>query len=246
VAPWVAGPLLLLAAPALAARLTALRFDALAIVFYLGLVFVWGFAEQSMRFLYPLAPFAWFYAVETIGRLAERMRKSDGVRPAAALLLFATIGGTNLAHVLMRLSLPEPDDIAEYRHSSLWQRVKPIEQVATAARLRRGIVADMSAVAEHVPAEDCVTSDVPPIVMAFAHRTADPTPWTTLAGAIAQADDARCRYYHLAPSTWPAGTVSLDELRRVYDVVYVSPNIPYPDSLPTGYLLRRRAGMNAR
>lgn len=223
----IAGALLLGAAFGYAQRARAWRLDALMIPLYVALLFLWGFPEHSARFAYPLLPLALAYAA-----LAARARAG-----LAAFALVAAIAAPTLVQNAERMAIPAPPELAAYRRSNLWREIEPAADVVPAARLRRTLIGDMRAVRALVPSGDCVSSELPPVVMAYAHRWSEPSPWRSLNDAAA-ATTAPCRFYYAIPAYLAPGAIAVDELTRAFVIRYVSPGAP--GVLPTGLLLEHR------
>lgn len=235
----LAAILLLLALPALATRLRRMALDACFVATYIALIAAYGFWEHATRFVFPLMPVALLHAVDTIGRIP---RITPAVQRTLVAALVALLAFPTALRIGERSHAAPHPDLQAFTKTSVWWLVEPPESVIPAVLLRYGLVTDMAVVERLVPADACVATEFPPVVMLHARRRAQLPPWRRVAD-VDGATDGACRFYYYIPSLVPEASdpeVARAALERAFETRHVSPIVPWVGAPPAGVLLERR------
>jgi|GEM_PF-3108384 hypothetical protein len=147
------------AAFGLLTRLRAGELDALYALFYFAIVIVWPYPEHLPRFLLVIMPMYFAYAWLGCRALAERVGAREQrwfVLTTFALLLGAiTLPGTfSIANPIIAAE----DSSAKYVRSPMWYTLPSSDIALDRMRRVEQIAESMRGVAEHVPANACVSS----------------------------------------------------------------------------------------
>ena len=86
--------LLLCAAPAFLSRLAQKRLDALYLFFYLIMILLWPFQNHGPRFLYPVVPVLFFFAIASIASYCERRWRKYAATALFGLVFLAAAPST--------------------------------------------------------------------------------------------------------------------------------------------------------
>lgn len=219
--------LLITAAAELVVRLRKKHLDALYVIAYLIVILLWPFPKQAYRFLLPIFPFLLTYIILFTSRLiAYASLKIDKklARNMVAGVVFVVVAMPSFHHVATRLSEPAPPQLKPFAHTYIWMWADTVSDAILIAKARAGFIHDMKIIAETVPASECVYSELPTVVMLYAHRLAVPSPWATLK-SIGHTRLA-CRYYYMVPIMLEP-PLSRQELARFdadHRIIYTSPS----------------------
>jgi len=184
---------------ALVWRLRSGRVDAYFALFYLGVLLLWPFPAERVRFMMPLVPIALAQMVLSAAQL--KFSYSGRAMHAAplAIVLVAVTGLPNLAMVYSHFTEQVPPGMESFRHSPIWYEAatseQRIESLFTERRFVQGI-RDMGAM---VPKEECVFGIKPALVGLFAGRISHRTPLPQ-AGI---ADLGQCNFVYMVPFASP-------------------------------------------
>ncbi len=221
----VAALVLIAAAGGLLLRLVKMQLDAMYVAVYLVVVLAWPFPGQAFRFLMPVFPFLLTYAVWSTGTLAAsvlRRINQDRLVAATGSFMFLVVAVPSIHYAADRLSEPAPPNLEPYTHTSIWLGADNVTDAALIAKARSVFVADMKVIGKVVPPDQCVYSELPAIIMLYAHRLALPSPWPDIENI--PGTSLACHYYYmvppaLRPAPSPAG---FDRFRANYRILHVS------------------------
>ncbi len=170
--------LLLLCLRGFYARLRKGRVDALAMPFYLGVIFVWPYTGVYFvsRFFYPLLPlfvcYIWF------GIFASRQSaRAHYLLLALACISITVLAAPNSRNFISRAYTDIEEELMPYRRSRFWLEGASTETRALALAVQnRDVIAVLQRLTEYVPEQDCIYAPLIPMVMLYARRAAFPFP----------------------------------------------------------------------
>lgn len=156
-------------------RLRALELDAGYTLAYLGLTLIWPFPEVTYRLVYPIVPLLVVYAA--LGLIALGARRAGRPRQLLAagvpLLLLAAAVPDTATMVWRYLAVAAPD-VPGARVSRYWLTADDPVAAANDLRLKQGFIDLAHAAGGLVPADGCLHSLHPQLVMFHARRVSFP------------------------------------------------------------------------
>lgn len=153
-------------------RAARLQPDGLYVVVHLAILLVWPFPEEAARFLWVLLP---LLLAQPLLLLSE-WRAAN--RPAVAALLCAPALLLALPAIALageRYRLAAYEDIPEVRGYVNWYQ-RDEGAARQSAEIYAVIVSSIQAIAEQVPANDCVIGVRPDLINFYGHRLAGDPP----------------------------------------------------------------------
>ncbi len=199
-------------------RLARLRFDALYVAFYLGLLLVWPFPAEAERLEYVLVPVLLAQGALLLHTFGDVRGKAGASR-----LLAGGVGALGLLIIpsliltMQRYFLPPPRGYELVRHTPEWYGDDRLR--ATPAALVMAInFRTLRDVGSHVPQGACIFSIKPSVVTLYTERSSYLPPSAPVDDAAFQNGILRCRY--------------------LYPMALVSPSFPQP-FYPLGRLAGR-------
>jgi|GEM_PF-3129686 len=226
----LAGVLLVLMLGGLARRLRQGALEAWYVLAYLGLITLWPFPDQHLRFLYPLLPvllgLGGVGLIVLMGRL--RLAALQRLLPAYGLLLVVLMGLPASHTAAQRLVRPLPPALESFRFTEIMLKDPDAQSAVSVAASRLQFIEDMQIVAREVPPSACVLSEFPILIQLYTKRWAVLPPWRSLRDAAGAA--AVCPYYYLIPIMLPATDTAAQVAAYVRDhqvlAVSASPRDP--------------------
>ncbi len=192
----LAGVLGLLALVGWLERLRRLRFDALYVLCYLAMLFAWPHAEEASRYGYVLVPLLLAYPVLLVRRIAARRAEwQRGGAIAAALMLGVglLIQIPGLAVNASRYFREVPPEFSANRKLDSWYTDNRYSvEVLTPTYVN--LIQGLPALAEKIPAEDCVFAIKSNVFMLHTGRVSVLPPKSDVSNAEFAAGIQKCRY----------------------------------------------------
>ncbi len=187
----VLGALCLIAA---ALRIRQKRADALFVFFYLGILLVWPFPAERVRFVMPVVAVLLAQLVLVSARIRLQAYNAAPIVMLACALTFLP----NLLTTLSRFNEPPPAS-GEARHNPSWYEPAPREQRESGMAAESRFLYSLKVLSEWVPAGECVYSIKPALLGFYADRVSHRTPLPERGIA----DNGRCRYVFMVPFMSP-------------------------------------------
>lgn len=158
-------------------RIIQLKFDALCIPVYLGVILVWPHTGVHFvsRFLFPLLPIFIFYGwfgSKIIFNTISRACMAYGV----CLLMIVAIACPAYWQFVGRSYMTVDEELLPYRRSRGWLLAESDEQALREAVYTRELFHVLAKVADHVPENECILSFQTSLVMLHTRRIAGVLP----------------------------------------------------------------------
>lgn len=185
-----------------AARLWRLRPDAAYVWAYLGLVVIWPYPGEAVRFAWVLVPLLLGYLVLGAGAAGARLVAAGGrwggALPWALVLVLAVPTSASFALALQRALHPVTGQVPGLRHLPQWYGVD-FERSLAAGQFHLAVDRAVREMGAQVPESECIFAIKTPIVAFHAGRLSkSPPPFSTDEAAFeAQLRDDGCRYFLL-------------------------------------------------
>ena len=196
-----AGPVLaaIIAIPCLAGfvwRLTRLRFDAIYLACYLGLILVWPNSDHARRFLFVLMPVLLFQGTFFLHRLVAPQARAPLTKAVTGGFLILTLvtAAPSVAALIGRLLSPVDADIRDFTRTEYWLVPRDPEVAESNIRLLSHVMGGYRLAGEYVAPGECVYASHPEMFMFYARRGSMAPPIPTVADADFRRQLARCRY----------------------------------------------------
>ena len=230
-------------------RLRKGRVDALAMPFYLGVIFVWPYTGVYFvsRFFYPLLPlficYIWFGIFPS-----RQSARAHYLLLALACISITVLAAPNSRNFISRAYTDIEEELMPYRRSRFWLEGASTETQAVALAVQnRDVIAVLQRLTEYVPEQDCIYASHTTSVMMYARRIVYQLPGTEVADDLFRQRLGKCRFI-LAPALavqdaqsryppfYPTQRIADDGSYRVtpfYSEWY------YPERKPVAFLLER-------
>lgn len=187
-------------------RLWQRRFDGLYGAFYALLLLGWPHPEEALRYSYVLYPLWIGQGMLLVANLPWR-RTSAAARGAAPVVLVAAglalALAPSLAFMAGRFLEPVPPGLETARHTWDWYRLDR-EQARYRALRHARMLRHLKVVGPGLPADACVFSIKPQIVMLYARRVSVVPPKSEVTGEAFWNAMAQCRYVYAMPFASPS------------------------------------------
>lgn len=180
---------------AAAIRLVRLRFDAIYVTLYLGMLMVWPHPEEALRYGYVLLPVLMAQGLVLLHAMWPVALRRYAWVP---VLLLALAVLPSLALMVQRFTEPLPSDAAAGKRTWGWFRGNRVEARQGALEHARTL-AHLAELGQVVPPEDCVFSIKPPLVMLYASRVSKPPPKSSVSESRFKEEISHCGFAHVVP-----------------------------------------------
>lgn len=186
---WIAGWLL---------RIRCLHFDAMYVLFYLGIILAWPNDDHARRFLFPLMPVAFFQCLVFLNRLPAIGTRATPHLYAAGFAVLIILGAApSNAAMAARLFSPIHQEIREFRRTKAWLAHVDADTAAHNLRMQKLAIQSYEIAAQYVPPGECVFSVHPEMFMYHARRSSYAPPVPAVPDNQFENHIQRCRYVHL-------------------------------------------------
>ncbi len=186
-------------------RLYAWKVDALYLFIYMGIVLIWPFPDHIERFIWPLLPLLFYYALS----LVPIQRQALCVLSLLLLLMpsYFYIGQRWLEGGQLLASE------VEFTQTKRWYSRSDLASAQRDLRVRRSLAQLMTQVAQWVPEDECIYFIRPPDLMLLSRRLSFEPP-TRHQGAL---EGGRCPWFLVTVLSHPSAPGPL------YPLPYLEP-----------------------
>jgi len=163
--------IIITASYSLCRRFIYLSLDALYIIIYLGIIFVWNFPGQNVRFIYVIIPFILFYTQTTTSLLFKQDNKNINLFVNLSIpLLIVIIIFPCLIFMTNRL-ITNPDEHAQhFTNDRYWLTGMDTEKMYKHLIFKNRLIESAIEIKEIVPQEECIYSIHQEFVMLHSRR----------------------------------------------------------------------------
>jgi hypothetical protein len=212
-------------------RATRLRPDGIYVVTHLAILLIWPFPEEAARFVWVLLPLLLaqpLLGVVGLSRSSRQRPSLSAVSPAClAIAIFASLPTISMAADRYRSAAYS--ELPETRGYLAWYR-PDFEDARVMAEVQIIIIHSMQAVAEAVPAADCVMSVRSDLISYYGRRHAVDPPLNSVPDArfAAYLGASGCRYIFVSSTKDKVYPVLFHPLDRLGP----SPQVVFQGTLP--------------
>lgn len=164
--------LLIIVAPVFVSRLVRLKYEAVFLLVYLGIILLWPFPKELERFMIMLVPIFLFYCLLFIKHAVRKFELS-----AISHMLKAGIFGVilisitpSLFGILHRYSMPAPEELNVHRFSKSWYEQASDSNTILTAQKFESLYQLLWAVDDHLSEDECVYTTARDIVTLYSRR----------------------------------------------------------------------------
>jgi hypothetical protein len=197
--------LLVLSSSTWLSRLKALEFDAVYLLGYLALLFMWPFPEVIGRLAYPLTPLLVIYSALAFraccAHLWPRFARHTAALLAALILVVALGQSVPLAARYMDKSLTP--ELANWRATRYWLAAPSVAGGLADLRHKQAMLSLLQETGQLVPASACIYALNPQAVMFYARRASWPAPTDAT-----RPDQPGCRFHIVLSDRQMAASVT--------------------------------------
>lgn len=202
-------------------RLVRFSMDALYIVFYIGIIFVWNFPDHNARFIYVIIPFLLFYSQLTIVSVYEKLNYNSVISikyilPSIIVLCILP----SLILMTARFSTIPGENFKSYSNDRIWLTGDDRKKMYKQLVFKKELIESINDIKKIVPEEECIYTMQQEIVMLYAQRRAIVPPLQH----VEQEDFIRelneCRYMFIVASSHNKHE-PLYPVDRVKDVTWI-------------------------
>ncbi len=167
----LAGLVILTTCFALYRRIIILSLDALYVVIYLGLIFIWNFSDQNVRFIYVIIPFVLFYIQVTTSTLFKQNNKNISIffNLSIPFLIVITIFPC-LMFMTNRLLTNPGENIQSLTNDRNWLTGMDTEKMVKHLIFKKRLIESTIDIKEVVPQDKCIYSIHQEFVMLYSKR----------------------------------------------------------------------------
>lgn len=187
-------------------RARARKLDPVFFVFYTGILLVWPYPNQAMRFVALVMPLLLFYAL--LGLRVFLAWRASGPRPAWAPALLGVgvlvASGATMVHFVRLATEPMPDELqGDMREQSYFYASGPDEARLVAEGFARIRLTARESL-RHVPTNDCVYAVMPYLLERHGPIRTMQYPLNLNHDADIRRQLAHCNYFFVAgmPGAW--------------------------------------------
>jgi len=174
------------------------RLDAQFVLLYLGIVLVWPFPAEAMRFMVPLLPLVLLIAARGAGSLAATIGSKTALAPGKLLAALAFVGLAIATPTIVRtgslaVRAVEPD-LAPFKRTAGYLLARSEQRADSALEFNARLIAALSVLPDYVEPGNCVYSLVPQMVVRYGGVPSLPVPRNLQTAEEALAALRSCRY----------------------------------------------------
>jgi 4-amino-4-deoxy-L-arabinose transferase-like glycosyltransferase len=163
--------ILVAACYSLSLRIFSLSPDALYVLFYLGIIFVWNYPDHNVRFMYVITPFILFYAQLTMESV---FKESDKIIKTLTHVLFPVLISITILPSLILMAERVTVVPGEYHNNKsndrLWLTGADTQKMYKQLIFKKRLIESIIATQEVVPKNECVYSTHQELVMLYSKR----------------------------------------------------------------------------
>ncbi len=184
-------------------RLLSFSLDAMYVVFYLGIIFIWNFPDHNVRFIYVIIPFILFYSQFTVTFILKRL--SQGSARLVNLLFPAIMAICILPSLVLMtgrfITIPG-DNIKTLSNDRIWLTGVDPEKMYKQLVFKKELIEAVIEIKKVVPEQECVYSLQQEIVMLYAQRRTIIPPLQQVNQEDFINNLTECRYMFIVGSTY--------------------------------------------
>lgn len=201
-----------------------LRFDAIYLLLYLAMIFLWPWPSEAVRLFYVVIPLLLGYGF----CVASQFLRDGGVRRLSAIGLIVAVSIPLVPALLVTLQrrlLAVPDDLALVRNVPSYY--SDFEQDRELALATARLIKALPSIADLIPQSDCIFSIKPATVSVLTGRSARSPPPPTADDAEFSKDLRQCNYAWLMQgqsASVPFAYYPRDRLRDGYRIIAAVPD----------------------
>lgn len=145
-------------------RLWAKKLDAVFFAFYLGLILVWPFPTEAMRFMTFLLPLLFLYALLGVQKLTQAFpasTPSNAVAPALLALMFVLASASAISHFLYLATQTVDEELRGEQRTRIYFNTPDRASALKAAEGNARIRLTARETTRLLPPDDCVYATMP-------------------------------------------------------------------------------------
>jgi hypothetical protein len=199
-------------------RLKSLRFDAIYVLLYLALLFVWPHPEEAMRYsfvLYPILIANGFLLLSAVFQCVPGLGSQVLMAGVMAATLIISMLPT-LIYNAGRFFDATPDELAFAKHRAEWYSESRTQAIANASFQLR-LFRHLDEVDRIVPARDCIFAIKPTVITLIADRASFVPPKISDDDKHFGMGIKKCRFAYVLPFASPSFGLPLYPMARLGD-----------------------------
>lgn len=219
-------------------RLMNLSIDALYVLIYSGLIFVWNHPDHNARFIYTIIPFVLFYSQLTISSILDEVKANSNIRVMMIsfipLLVFITI----LPPLILMTGRFVTTPGKYYQHISndrIWLTGDNIEMMYSQLIFKKKLIDSAVEIQEIVASDECIYSINREIIMLYSKRVSHTPPLRHVNQEEFLNGLRHCRYLFVTGTPY-ANHEPLYPVDRVRDISWVQHQSFYPSDYGGGII----------
>ncbi len=210
-------------------RLLNITYDAVYVLIYFAIIFVWNFPDQNTRFIHILFPILMFYALNIIIYSLDKAKlysKFIKVEMIFLLVILITIMPA-LISIGKQYFYPLPSNIQYLHHNPNWLYADNRNQGIKELGLLHEIIVAIKKIPTIVRTDQCVSSVMPELIIFFAQRSSIYVPNIDTSEKQFKSELSQCDYLLLlnikhpaVESFYPAARLNATDMIPVFQQVY--------------------------
>jgi Gpi18-like mannosyltransferase len=213
---------------ALCRRIMVLSLDALYVVLYLGLIFIWNFSDQNVRFIYVIMPIVLFYTQVTTSSLFKQGNKNINffINLSIPLLIIVTILPC-LMFMTNRITTHPGEQVPYIINDRFWLTGLDTEKIYKHLIFKKRLIESAIELKEIVPEDECIYSIHQEFVMLYSKRKSIIPPLQKVNQEEFVKELTQCRYMFIVASAHRKQT-PLYPVDRVKNISWILRQSFYP------------------